>query len=274
MNKKTIAIIIAIVLVIVLIGFVTVGVVGKITQDIIKGEIEENNAKELESVNNPVATINVEGYEEPIVIELYPQVAPNTVKNFIALVNNGFYNGHIVHIVEKDFVIQTGDPEGNGSGGPTYSSIDTSIEKGSDNDKKYSIVGEFTRNGYDNKLKHERGVVAMARSSFTAELVKEGYNSAGSQFYICLNDAPSLNGLYAGFGRVISGMETVDKISEVELAVEKNEETGEETKTSKPKEDVKISSITVDTKGVNYEKPEVQEAFDYSAWYMKKYYGM
>lgn len=274
MNKKTIVIIIAIVLVIILIGFVTVGLVGKITQDTIKGAIEENNIKELEKVNNPVATINVEGYEEPIVIELYPQVAPNTVKNFIALANNGFYNGHIVHRVEKDFVIQTGDPEGKGTGGPTYSSIDTSIEKGSDSDKSYSIVGEFTRNGYDNKLKHERGVVAMARSSYSAELVKEGYNSAGSQFYICLKDAPSLNGLYAGFGRVISGMETVDKISQVELAVEKNEETGEETKTSKPKEDVKITSITVDTKGVSYEKPEVQEAFDYSAWYMKKYYGM
>lgn len=114
----------------------------------------------------------------------------------------------------------------------------------------------------------------MARSSYTSELLKEGYNSAGSQFYICLNDTPNLNGEYAGFGKVISGMETVDKISEVELGTEKNEQTGEETKTSKPKEDVKISNIRVDTKGVEYGKPEVHEAFDYSAWYMKKYYGI
>ena len=114
----------------------------------------------------------------------------------------------------------------------------------------------------------------MARSSFSSDLVQEGYNSAGSQFFICLADAPSLNGLYAGFGKVISGMETVDKIAEVELAVEKDEQTGEEVKTSKPKTDVIISSITIDTKGVQYEKPEIKEAFDYSAWYMKKYYGM
>lgn len=274
MSKKVVIMIIAIVAVIVLIGFVLVGVIGKITQDTIRGAIEENNTEKLSNVDNPIAEIKVEGYDEPIVVELYPQYAENTVKNFIALANNGFYNGQIVHRVEKDFVIQTGDPEGNGSGGPTYSSIDSSIEKGSEADKSYSIAGEFTRNGYNNTLKHERGVIAMARSSYSAELVKEGYNSAGSQFYICLEDTPSLNGLYAAFGRVISGMETVDKISEVELGVNKDEETGIETKTSKPKDDVVISSITVDTKGVEYGKPEIMEAFDYTAWYMKKYYGM
>lgn len=114
----------------------------------------------------------------------------------------------------------------------------------------------------------------MARSTYTSEILEEGYNSAGSQFYICLKDAPSLNGAYASFGKVISGMDTVDKISEVELGVNKNEETGEETKTSKPANDVVISNITIDTKGIDFGKPEVHEAFDFSAWYMKKYYGM
>lgn len=258
MNKKQIIMIIAIMAIVVLIGLVVFGVIGKMT----------------EKYENPIATIKFEGYEEPVVVELYPGQALNTVKNFIALSNGGFYDGLIIHRIEEDFVIQGGDPEGTGSGGPTLSAIDSSIEKGSDADKRYSINGEFVKNGYDNTLKHERGVISMARSSYGTELLKEGYNSAGSQFYITLSDTPNLNGDYAGFGKVISGMDTVDKISKVELGVNKNEQTGEETPTSKPKEDVKISEIRVDTKGVDYGKPEVHEAFDYSAWYMKKYYGM
>lgn len=258
MNKKSIAMIIAIILVVVLIGVILFGVIGKVTS----------------KVNHPIATIQVEGYETPIVVELYPEYALNTVKNFIALANSGFYNGLKIHRVEKDFVIQGGDPNGNGSGGPTFSAIDSSIEKGSSKDKSYSINGEFTKNGYDNTLKHERGVIAMARSTYSADLLEEGYNSAGSQFYICLQDQPSLNGMYAAFGKVISGMETVDKISQVELKVEVNEETKEETATNQPAQDVVISSISVETNGVQYGMPEVHEAFDYSAWYMKQYYGM
>lgn len=260
MNKKSIVMIVAIILVIVLIGWVLAGVVGKVT------------SKEVE---HPIATIKFEGYDEPVVVELYPEYALNTVKNFITLANNKFYDGLIIHRIEKDFVIQGGDPDGSGNGGPTLSAIDSSIEKGSDADKSYSIAGEFKANGYnDNKLKHERGVISMARNSYSADLLQEAYNSAGSQFYICLEDAPSLNGMYAGFGKVISGMETVDKISEVKLGVDVNEETGEETPTSKPEVDVVISSITVETNGIDYGKPEVQDAFDFSAWYMKKYYGI
>lgn len=258
MSKKAIILSIGIVLVLVLIGVVLAGVIGNATNQ----------------VKHPIATIKIEGYDEPIVAELYPEEALNTVKNFITLANNGFYNGLIIHRVEKDFVIQGGDPNGDGTGGPTLSAIDNSIEKGSDADTKYSINGEFSKNGYNNKIKHERGVLSMARSSYSAELVKEGYNSAGSQFFICLEDAPSLNDAYAPFGKVISGMETADKISEVKLAVEKDKDTGEEKQTSKPEKDVVISSITIDTKGVEYEKPEVHKAFDYSAWYLKKYYGM
>ncbi len=113
----------------------------------------------------------------------------------------------------------------------------------------------------------------MARSSYSQELLQEGYNSAGSQFFICLSDSPSLNGLYTAFGKVTSGMNTVDEISKVELGVNKSED-GTETPTTKPKEDVVISSIRVETNGVDYGMPEVHDAFDYSAWYMKKYYGM
>lgn len=259
MNKKSIIMMIAIILIIVLIGTVAYGTVRKYTQ----------------KVQNPIATINVNGYDTPIVIELYPEKALNTVKNFIALANSGFYDGLIIHRVEKDFVIQGGDPKGDGSGGPTFSALDSSIEKDSDADKEYTIVGEFSRNGYDNDIKHERGVISMARSSYSAEVMTEGYNSAGSQFFICLANNPNLNGQYAAFGKVISGMEeTVDKIAEVELGTEKNEETGEETKTNKPKEDVVISKIRVETNGVEYGKPEISEKFDFSSWYMKKYYGM
>ena len=124
MNKKVIIMIIAIILVVVLIGLVIFGIVGNY-----------NNSK----IEHPTATIEVEGYETPIVIELYPEYAPNTVKNFVLLAQNEFYNKQIVHRVEKDFVIQTGDPKGNGTGGPTISAIDKSIEKDSDADKEYGI---------------------------------------------------------------------------------------------------------------------------------------
>lgn len=110
----------------------------------------------------------------------------------------------------------------------------------------------------------------MARTSYTTELLEEGYNSGGSQFFICLQNTPSLNGLYAAFGRVTSGMETVDKISEVELHVDKAED-GTETKTSKPEKDVVIKSVTVEKNGVEYGKPEVSKAFDLTSWYMSRY---
>lgn len=124
MSKKSMIMLVCIILVVVLIGLVLFGAIAK--------------AKENEK--NPVATITVEGYDEPIVVELYPEEAPNTVKNFITLADNGFYNGIIIHRVEKGFVIQAGDPKGDGTGGPTVRNIDTSVEEGSDADYEYSIV--------------------------------------------------------------------------------------------------------------------------------------
>lgn len=258
MNKKKIAMIIAIVLVIILLGVVCFGVIRKLTY----------------KVEHPVATITFEGYEEPIVVELYPEYALNTVKNFIVLANSGFYNGLKIHRIE-DYVIQGGDPNGDGTGGPKLSSIDSSIEKDSENDTEYAIVGEFIANGYDNPLVHDKGVISMARSdyrSLSPNLTEESYNSAGSQFFICTKYMQSFNGQYAAFGKMTSGWDTFDAISSAERKKEVNEETGEETKSSTPANDIIISSITVDTHGVDYGKPKTVEPFDYYTWYMSQMY--
>lgn len=181
-------------------------------------EKSETNTSE-ESKNLPVATITVDGYGI-IEAELYPEIAPNTVNNFIYLANKGFYNNLKFHRVIKDFMIQGGDPKGNGTGGPGY-----------------SIEGEFTSNGFANSLKHTKGVLSMARA--------QDPDSAGSQFFIMSGDAPNLDGEYAAFGKVISGLDVVDKIQNVET-----------NSADAPKKDVVITSITVDTKGVEYKEPK------------------
>ena len=152
--------------------------------------------------------------------ELYPEIAPNTVNNFISLVNSGFYNGLIFHRVIKGFMIQGGDPQGTGMGGPGY-----------------SIKGEFARNGVANNLKHSRGVLSMARAMSP--------NSAGSQFFIMHASAPHLDGQYAAFGQVIEGIENVDKIAGV--SVDYND---------RPQTEQKMAKVTVDTFGVEYPQPE------------------
>ena len=136
---------------------------------------------------NPVVTIEMEN-GGIIKAELYPEIAPNTVNNFISLVKKGFYNGLIFHRVIKGFMIQGGDPKGTGMGGPGY-----------------SIKGEFTGNGFKNDLKHKRGVLSMARTMMP--------NSAGSQFFIMHQNAPHLDNQYAAFGKVIEGIEVVDAIA-------------------------------------------------------------
>lgn len=173
------------------------------------------------SDNDPVVTIEMDSGDK-IVVELYPKVAPNTVNNFISLVKQGFYDGTIFHRVIPGFMIQGGDPEGTGAGGPGY-----------------SIKGEFAANNVDNQLLHTRGVLSMARRG-------DNNDSAGSQFFIMVAETyPSLDGLYASFGKVVSGMETVDAI--VSLP------TGEP---DRPKQPPVIKKVTVDTKGVDYPEPE------------------
>lgn len=259
--KKAI-LIIAIILVVILIEGVGVSIVLSATQ----------------KIENPIATIKMEGYEEAIIVELYPKYAENTVANFITLANNGFYNGLKIHRVE-DTLIQGGDSSGDGTGSPSLSDLDKSIEKGSEADDLYAIPGEFIKNGYENNiLKFDRGVIGMARgdyTSYSSSLKSESYNSAGSQFFIMTQRLASLDGNYCAFGKVTSGMEVVDAISKVETAVDenKNEETGEVTKTetTRPATDVKIESITIDTHGIEYGKPKTNKIFDLYSWYMNTY---
>ncbi len=220
----------------------------------------DTNSENNTTGQNPIATIEIANYGI-IKVELYPDMAPNTVKNFITLAKNGFYNGLTFHRVVEDFVIQGGDPKGNGTGGATLSSVDTSIKKGSAEDKEYCIPGEFAINGYTkNTLSHKEGVISMARSDYSSmglgdEIAKKGYDSASSQFFIMTDDNTSLNGQYAAFGEVISGMEVVDKIDEIE--VDEND---------KPLNPPVINQITVETYGVDYGKPETLEEFDINAY--------
>lgn len=152
--------------------------------------------------------------------ELYPEVAPNTVNNFISLVKKGYYDGLIFHRVIRGFMIQGGCPQGTGMGGPGY-----------------SIKGEFSQNGFKNDLKHTEGVLSMARSMMP--------NSAGSQFFIMHKDAPHLDGAYAAFGKVTEGMDVVNKIAEERTDY-----------SDRPLKTQKIKSMTVDTFGVEYPEPE------------------
>ena len=168
---------------------------------------------------NPIITFEMEN-GDIMKAELYPQVAPNTVNNFISLVNKGFYDGLIFHRVINGFMIQGGDPEGTGMGGPGY-----------------GIKGEFAQNGFANDLKHTAGVLSMARSMMP--------NSAGSQFFIMHKDAPHLDGAYAAFGKVIEGMDVVNKIAEVATDY-----------SDRPMEDQRMKTVTVETFGVDYDEPE------------------
>ena len=227
---------------------------------------------------NPIATIEVEGYGT-IKVELYPDQAPNTVANFIKLANNGFYDGLTFHRTIPSFMIQGGDKEGNGTGTPSLQDLDENLA-----DEKYSIKGEFLANKYKNTLKLEKGVIAMARSdysSLSSSLAEEGYNSAGSQFFITNTDQTSLNGMYAGFGKVIEGLEVVDAIANTEVYYRDSElgedeeapkdEEGNAINSDTPKVKPVITSIKVETFGIDYGMPETQEPFDYTSWFTQNY---
>lgn len=177
---------------------------------------------DMEIKENPIVTITMEN-DQTIEIELYPNIARNTVRNFISLINEKYYDGIIFHRVIPGFMIQGGDPTGTGMGGPDY-----------------SIKGEFSTNGFENDLSHEAGIISMARSGHP--------DSAGSQFFITVGDASFLDGEYAAFGKVIKGMETAEEIVNVETGAN-----------DKPLTDQKIKSITVDTKDIEYQEAEIIE---------------
>ena len=171
------------------------------------------------SNQNPIVTIEMEN-GDIMKAELYPEIAPNTVNNFISLIKQGYYDGVIFHRVIPGFMIQGGDPDGTGMGGPGY-----------------SIKGEFSQNGFKNDLKHTPGVLSMARTMIP--------DSAGSQFFIMHETSPHLDGAYAAFGKLIEGLEVVDKIARVNTDY-----------SDRPMETQKMAKVTVETFGVDYPEPE------------------
>lgn len=245
-NKKLALAIIFLIFVLILGGFLAYGYYQKATY----------------KIQRPIVSMEIEGYGT-IKMELYPDMAPNTVKNFIKLINEGYYNGLTFHRVEES-LIQGGDKAGDGTG-----------------ETELSINGEFSENGYkDNTLTFERGTVGLARldytyySSLDASLTEEGYNSGYAQFFIMAQDEESLNGYYTAFGKVIEGMDIVDKITKLETEVETDEETGEKTTTTKPVDPPVISNMTVETFGVDYGEPETHQTFDVNSFLMQKLYGI
>ncbi|MGL4363032.1 MAG: peptidylprolyl isomerase [Cellulosilyticaceae bacterium] len=189
---------------------------GSVAENVLFIEEIDSDANDL-----PIVTMTIDGYGT-IVAELYPSIAPNTVNNFIKLINEGFYDGLTIHRIVPNFVIQGGDPLGNGMGGPGY-----------------SIIGEFQKNGYDqNNLAHVKGVLSMARSN--------SYDSAGSQFFIVTGDAPHLNAEYSAFGKMIEGYDVLEKLNEVRPS---NPQTGELS------DSIIINKMEVDLKGKEYDAP-------------------
>lgn len=179
-----------------------------------------------EEIKNPIVTMEIANYGT-IKMELYPDMAENTVANFISLIEDGFYDGNTFHRLVPGFVLQGGDPTGTGTGGPDY-----------------QIKGEFKANGYNkNTLSHTEGIVSMARAT--------NYDSAGSQFFIVLNDdaKSSLDGLYAGFGKVIEGMDVIKEIEQKEKVADN--------KTGKLKNNLTIEKVTVDTFGIDYKVKKI-----------------
>jgi len=182
-------------------------------------ETPNKQGEKIELTNKPIVTIEMED-GGIIKAELYPEIAPNTVNNFLSLVNKGYYDGVIFHRVIPGFMIQGGDPDGTGMGGPGY-----------------TIKGEFTANGFKNDLKHKRGVLSMARTSVM--------DSAGSQFFIMVADYPSLDNQYASFGKVTEGLDVADKI--VSAKRDQND---------RPLDEQKMKKVTVETFGVEYLEPK------------------
>ena len=265
MKKLTnILTIIALIVIVVLIGTISFGYYKKVTME----------------VKNPIVTMEVKDFGT-IKLELYPEMAPDTVANFIALANHGFYDGLKFHRVVKGFMIQGGDSNGDGTGSPELSDIGLA-EAGTDSDKKYCITGEFLANGYENKIKNTDGVISMARADYTSyssQLTTESYNSAGSHFFIMTADNSSLDTYYAAFGKVIEGMDIVHNIENVEVkeassgddSSSSSDDSTESKEKSTPVNDVIISKVTVETYGVDYGKPDTLETWNYYDWIYKTY---
>jgi len=268
MKKNNIITIIALAIIIFLLALVGYGYYKKATME----------------VKNPIVTMEIENMGT-IKLELYPELAPETVANFVALAKNGYYDGLTFHRVVEGFMVQGGDSKGDGTGSVKLSDLglvqktikdsETGEEKDNPEDRDYCITGEFFENGYKNTLKHTEGVISMAKddyTSYSSELVEESYNSAGGQFFIMTSDNNSLDGYYAAFGKVIEGLDVVKSIEKVEIKKpETEEEQGLEAST--PVNPPVITKVTVETYGVDFGMPETLEAWDYYNW-LYEYYGI
>lgn len=241
-NKLTYSIA-ALIIVIILGGFLAYGYYQKATY----------------KLQRPIVSMEVEGYGT-IKMELYPDMAPNTVKNFIKLINEGYYNGLTFHRIQES-LIQGGDKQGDGKGST-----------------EYSINGEFSKNGYkENTLSFERGTVGLARQDYSyyasmdSSLTEKGYNSGYAQFFIMAQDQKEYDGYYTAFGKVTEGMDVVDKLTKIETQTKTDEQTGETSTTTTPVNAPVIKNMTVETFGVNYGEPETHKSFDINSWFMSLY---
>lgn len=244
--------IIALIAIIVLIGVVGFGYYKKLTF----------------KTQNPIVTMEVENFGT-VKMELYPDQAPETVSNFIALANRGFYDGTAFHRVVKDFMVQAGSKNGDGTTGAKISDLK---DNGANQD--YTIKGEFLANGVTNTIKFEEGTLAMARADYTqysSSLKDESYNSGCSQFFIMTKENTNLNGYYTAFGKVIEGMDVVHQIENVEVKVAEGQEKTEGAEVSTPVNAPKVTSIRVETYGVDYGLPETLTPFDYMTWLYSQY---
>lgn len=244
--------IIALIAIIVLIGVVGFGYYKKLTF----------------KTQNPIVTMEVENFGT-VKMELYPDQAPETVSNFIALANRGFYDGTAFHRVVKDFMVQAGSKNGDGTTGAKISDLK---DNGANQD--YTIKGEFLANGVTNTIKFEEGTLAMARADYTqysSSLKDESYNSGCSQFFIMTKENTNLNGYYTAFGKVIEGMDVVHQIENVEVKVAEGQEETEGAEVSTPVNAPKVTSIRVETYGVDYGLPETLTPFDYMTWLYSQY---
>lgn len=230
---------------------------------------------------NPIATFEIENYGT-VKIELYPEYAPNTVANFINLINKKFYDGKVFYGKDINAIYAVKNSEGE-TIEPTMSLVDSSIDSGSANDKNYQIDGEFVANKFEqNTLKHEKGTLSMLRENYSSYfgLQEQGYNSASCHFQIMLENNRNLNGMYAAFGKVTEGLDIVEKVFNSETVAPETEEGAEEATTENTILDfaspVRIKNATVETYGVDYGMPKVHEAFDYNAFiqnYFNQYYN-
>ena len=244
--------IVALIATIVLIGVIGYGYYQKVTY---KGQ-------------NPLVTMEVENFGT-IKMELYPEQAPETVSNFIKLANNGFYDGTQFHRIVKDFMVQAGTKNGDGTTDATIGDL-----KGTESTDKYSIKGEFLANNVTNTIKFEEGTLAMARADYTqysSGLKTQSYNSGCSQFFIMTKENTNLNGYYTAFGKVTEGLDVLHQIENVEVTVAEGQESTDGAEVSTPVNPPKVTSIRVETYGVDYGMPDTLTPFDYTSWLYKQY---